>query len=374
VGNTLGEHHDYISDRNRSEKFEQAIARAVRPGDSVVDVGCGFGILGLMCLKAGAAHVWGIDRTEAIEVARETIRRAGFADRYTCLHESSFRAELPQQVDMVICDHVGHFGFDYGIVEVLADARRRFLKPGGKVLPARIVLQVAAVRSAACRAKAEAWSAEPIPEEYRWLREYGVNIRHSYDFTADEIASAASELGTIDLREDCPDSFSFCASLTIDRAGELDGLAGWFACEIAEDVWMTNSPLAEDKLQRAQVFLPFGDPLSVGAGDTVEVTISARHENALITWSARVARTGQTVRQSTWKSTILHPADKVPDAERIPRLSELGAARKTVLAQIDGRATLAQIEQAVLEAHPTLFPSTGEIERFVRTELQRSSS
>jgi protein arginine N-methyltransferase 1 len=373
VGNTLDEHHDYISDRIRSDRFERAIALAVRRGDTVADVGCGFGVLGLMCLKAGASHVWGIDRTEAIEIARETMRRSGFADRYTCLHEASFRAELPQRVDTLICDHVGHFGFDYGVIELVGDARRRFLKPGGKILPARMELQVAAAQSPGCRDKAEAWSGDPVPPEYRWLREYAVNTRHSYNFAADEVASEPAALGTIDLREDCPDSFAFAASLTIERAGELDGLAGWFACEIADGVWMTNSPLAPDQLRRSQVFLPFAAPLSVVAGDSVAVEVSVRHETALIAWRARVARTGQAARQSTWQSTILQPRDKVPAADRVPSLTPLGAARKTLLAHVDGKASNAEIERAVLEAHPTLFPSASEIARFVRTELLRSS-
>ena len=147
MGNALEEHYDYLSDARRLEKFEQAVSRAVMPGDRVADIGCGFGVLGMMCLKAGAAHAWGIDETPAIEIARETVARGGLADRYTCLHESSFRAELPGPVDIVICDHVGYFGFDYGIVAALSDARRRFLKPGGKVMPERIVLQVAAAQS-----------------------------------------------------------------------------------------------------------------------------------------------------------------------------------------------------------------------------------
>src|SRR4029077_3415945 len=138
---------------------------------------CGFGILGLLCLHAGAARVWGIDQTEAIEIARETAERAGFRDRYHCLREHSFRAELPELADVVICDHVGFFGFDYGIIAVISDARRRFLKPGGRVIPRTISLQVAGITSDECRQKAEAWADPDIPAEFHWLRTYGVNSK-----------------------------------------------------------------------------------------------------------------------------------------------------------------------------------------------------
>ena len=111
----LDEHLGYVSDRVRLKRFEAAIARTVRPGDLVADIGCGSGVLGLMCLKAGAERVWGIDSTEAIEIARESMARAGLSDRYVCIRERSYRVLLQDPVDILICDHVGHFGFDYGM-------------------------------------------------------------------------------------------------------------------------------------------------------------------------------------------------------------------------------------------------------------------
>ena len=86
------------------------------PGDRVADLGCGSGILGLLCLRAGAGQVFGIDSTAMIEVARETFLRAGLAGRGDFIHGHSHRVELREPVDLVICDHVGYFGFDYGIV------------------------------------------------------------------------------------------------------------------------------------------------------------------------------------------------------------------------------------------------------------------
>lgn len=373
MGDVLQEHYNYLSDGIRLERFRQAIGRAVTAGDSVADIGSGFGVLGLMCLKAGAAHVWGIDETPAIQIARETMARSGLADRYTCLHENSFRAELPQQVDLVICDHVGFFGLDYGIIKAIGDARKRFLKPGGKVVPRQVVLHVAAAQSPDCRKLAEGWTTPPVPDEFHWLRDYGANARHSHEFAEHEIASAPAQLGSIDLRANSPDLLSLSAPLEMARTGELDGLAGWFECELYDGVWMTNSPLAPDRINRAQAFLPFAVPLAVTAGDTVEVTVSVRHEDALISWIARVARTGQAVRQSTWASKILDPRDRVPPAERVPGLSRMGEARRTLLALVDGQATNAEIERAMLDRHADLLPTREQVERFVRSELYRST-
>ena len=66
----LDEHLGYVADRIRLERFEAAVAAAVRPGDRVADLGCGSGVLGLLCLQAGAGRVIGIDSTAMLEVAR----------------------------------------------------------------------------------------------------------------------------------------------------------------------------------------------------------------------------------------------------------------------------------------------------------------
>ncbi len=59
--------------------------------------------------------------------------------------------------------------------------------------------------------------------------------------------------------------------------------------------------------------------------------------------------------------------------ERVPRLSWEGEARVAVLGYRDGHRTAREIEQAVLRAHPNLFPSPEEISRFVAQVLGRDT-
>lgn len=112
MSDTLSEHRGYLVDKRRIARYGDAIDRVILAGDTVVDLGCGFGILGLMCLKAGASKAWGIDATDAIDIARETAARAGFGEKYHCIQDQTYRAELPEKVDVLICDHVGYFGVD----------------------------------------------------------------------------------------------------------------------------------------------------------------------------------------------------------------------------------------------------------------------
>ena len=59
-----------------------AEALEVQPGDTVIDVGCGSGVLSFVAARLGAKRVIGCDiSTEAIEVARENAKRLGLHDR-----------------------------------------------------------------------------------------------------------------------------------------------------------------------------------------------------------------------------------------------------------------------------------------------------
>ena len=370
---TLEEHHGYLSDARRIAQFEKAIARSVRPGDVVVDLGCGFGVLGFMCLEAGAARVYGIDSTDAIDIARETAARAGLADRYVCLRGRSFELDIPERVDVLICDHVGYFGIDYGIVAMLADARRRFLKPGGRIIPEAVTPMLAAVRSDVARDTLEIWSKPDIPANYAWLRDYAVNTKHALDYSSQAIASQPVQCAVVDFAAEVSATIASHATLEADLAGRIDGIGGWFDCTLAGDVTMTNSPLASDRIDRQQIFLGLETPFEVEAGDLIEVDVRVRHEDSIVAWSVLVPRTGQRERHSTWASMPLSEGERLRPNQNARTLNARGRAAQLVLAMVDGARTGAEIEAAILAEHPELFPDAEQMKRFIRAELARSS-
>ena len=153
----LDEHLGYVSDAVRLDRYQAAIAKAVAKGSSVADLGSGSGVLGLLCLQAGAGRLFAVDDSDMLEVAREALTRSGYGDCSSFIRGKSSQIELPERVDVVICDHVGYFGFDYGVVEFFADARKRFLKPGGTLIPSSIRLNVAAVGAQRCDELANGW-------------------------------------------------------------------------------------------------------------------------------------------------------------------------------------------------------------------------
>ena len=64
-----------------------AEAMEIYPGDTVIDVGCGSGVLAFVAAKLGAAKVYGVDLSQrAVEAARENAKRLGLE------HVCEFRA------------------------------------------------------------------------------------------------------------------------------------------------------------------------------------------------------------------------------------------------------------------------------------------
>ncbi len=370
----LQEHLVYLSDAARLEQFRRAIRAVVRPGDRVADLGCGSGVLGLLALQAGAGHVYAVDDGAMVHVARDSLARAGYGGRVSFLQGRSQQVELPERVDVVVCDHVGHFGFDYGIVDLLRDARTRFLKPGGALVPARIRLQLAAVESAQAYRPAQEWRAGVVPAEYGWLRDYAVNATHAVNLRREELLSGPAEIGAIDLRAADEEFFAWKAGLRMERDGLVHGLAGWFECELAEQVRMTNSPLAAGKIDRAQIFLPIAEPVTVKAGDLVQTRLMARPDDNLLAWTVEFPAGGRRFSHSTWQGMLLSPEDlQRSNPARVPRTSRRGVARGIVLGYCDGSRTASDIEQAVLREHPGLFPSRGEVSRYVAQVLGRDT-
>ena len=70
-----------LLDGPRTRAFERAIAKSVRPGDRVLDVGTGSGILAMFSARAGASHVTAIDiAADIAKFARMNVMNNGYGN------------------------------------------------------------------------------------------------------------------------------------------------------------------------------------------------------------------------------------------------------------------------------------------------------
>lgn len=104
-----------LKDERRTRAFREAIERRVRPGDTVVDVGAGSGILSLFAASAGAGRVHAVEIDHSLAAAlRETVALNGLDDVVTVAEGDVLGAPLPQGADVVVAEII-----DTGLLDEL---------------------------------------------------------------------------------------------------------------------------------------------------------------------------------------------------------------------------------------------------------------
>lgn len=375
----LAEHRHYLADAPRLVAYAQAISTLVRPGDVVIDLGAGSGVLGLLACRAGAARVYAVDDGPVIELARRLCEANGFADRVVFVRGHSLEVELPERADVVVADQIG-FGGEFGILQFFRDACERLLKPGGTLIPTSVGLCLAPIEAAQAWEQIAFWDTTPAGFDLRPAREIAVNTRYRVSFTPSNLLGMPTTLATLDLAvaDDAP--LVLDTTLVAERPGILHGLGGWFDAQLAPGVGLTNLPTSPEAIAREALFFPVDRPIELAEGDELAVRLHIRWADDLYTWQIdawpRDARTfgvpKASFKHSTWKSLLLTPQDlqrSRPDFT--PALPARSAAHAFVLSLCDGRHTLAEIEQAVLQRYPQLFHTQSAAAAFVAGLVQR---
>ncbi|KKR47954.1 MAG: hypothetical protein UU32_C0040G0007 [Candidatus Woesebacteria bacterium GW2011_GWB1_41_10] len=262
----LSVHRGMLFDEKRMEKYSEAIRCVVKKGDTVADIGTGLGILAFLALDAGAGHIYAIEQNPtAIRWAKQVATHNGFEKAITFFQENSCQVELPQKVDIIVSELIGHIAFEEGIIKSLIDARNRFLAPGGKIIPRSVQLKAALVeekdvfpnyinmwRDLLERAKS---STSPTPSDLQVLLTdaffegdlMGRLPKHCYlkTFKAEEIMSQPQTLFSVNFEEgEAPYSLKTSLAFIPSRGGEINGVALWFDAELVPEVTLSTSPLS----------------------------------------------------------------------------------------------------------------------------------
>jgi len=383
----VDEHRQYLADDARISAFRLAIKEVVQPGDVVLDLGAGTGILGLLACQSGAKRVYSIDEGGMIELAREICRANGFADRVEFIKGLSTRVDLPERVDVVVADQIGRFGFEAGLLDYFTDARKRFLKPGGVMIPSRVDLCVAPVECPDMWDQVEFWNNSSVGFNLRPARSLAVNTGYPVKLRAEHLlgdpVSAASLDLSVEIRESLK-SLHLETSIVAKRTGNLHGIGGWFSAQLSDNVIMSNSPLAAHRINRMNVFFPINRPVELAKGDSVRIMMQIVPTELIVTWKAEVwgeAEKHQTqpvkkagFTHSTFQGMLVSKEDlQKTQPHFIPKLSPWGEARRSVVNLCDGQKTLSEIEQEIYRSHPKLFPSLGKAAEFVAEVVTRYS-
>jgi SAM-dependent methyltransferase len=258
-----------LLDKTRCDAYHEAIQRTVKPGDVVVDLGAGTGLLSFFALQAGARHVYAIEMSRIADAAAELIEANGFQDRITLIRKNSKKVCLPERCDVLVTETLSAFCFDAeNIIEFVAAAREWFLKPGGRIIPESadtFLLPISSEAFGVGRFPSRLYDVDFTTFIKRLFKAYGLVRASGKPFVA---LSQPALCYHIDFRKDMQNPEKTFAPFRITADGRLDGFLGWFEARLCEGVTLSNSPYLP-LTHWWQLYLPVLEQPHYQAGQTI---------------------------------------------------------------------------------------------------------
>jgi protein arginine N-methyltransferase 1 len=346
----------------RGRAYAEALARVIRPDSVVVELGAGPALFSLLACKLGAARVYAIEPNPVIELAPLLAADNGLADRLVCIEAISTAVTLPERADVLIADLRGVLPFFHGSVGSVVDARERFLKPGGLVVPQRDTLWAAVAHAP----RAHAFVVRPWTDSARGLDlhrglEMAVNAWVGVSDEDDTILSDPAQWGTIDYTTVRDGTLSGRVCCAVATPGLAHGMLAWFDSVLVDGVGFSNAPGAPHTIY-GRAFFPWPAAHALDEGDVVETTfhVMPGPEDSIWTWETRISDRNGTervsYRQSTFLGTVFPAGERRGRAHtHVPVLSLNARIDRDIMALVDGKRTLREIAEHIHDRYPESF-------------------
>lgn len=285
-------HRGMLDDPHRMHAYEAAIRRLVRPGDVVLDIGSGTGILAMLAARRGAVRVHAVESMAIADLARELVAENGLSDRVIVHHADFATLDPLEPVDLVISEFMGRFVVDDGMLPVVARAAR-WMKPDARFCPAAVELFLAPVGDIHLRA-VDFTDEAVFGVTFRAATRYTLNFGYHAALGPQALMAAPR----LHARLEPPDTdrpLTAHHRFTLQRAGRLQGLAGWFRADLAPGVALTTEPGIQSHWGQYLLPLP---PTPVEPDDTLEVELgvtdqlTAAGQDLVFHWQGQVVRQG----------------------------------------------------------------------------------
>lgn len=273
-----------LADLPRVRAMGNALRQAVRPGDVVLDIGTGSGLLAMLACQYGAGKVYAVERGHIIEVARQLARHHGLEGDIEFIAGHSSKVEIPQQVDLVVAELIGDFGLDEGIWPVFGDARRRFLKPGGRLLPDELALYLAPTTEGGQYLDWVVPLQQEMGLDFGPLRALSSQVSRNLWADPTALLGPGACMLRCNLYKDGPSVPEGEVEVVIQQAGALAGWVGWFEASAQGASFISTAPPIKGS-SWSNVFFPIGESVAVEPGD--QVCLKVRLDKQFWSWEFR---------------------------------------------------------------------------------------
>jgi tetratricopeptide (TPR) repeat protein len=268
-------HIPMINDEERNAAYEQALQRAVRPGDIVLEVGTGSGLVAMMAARAGAKLVVTCEAVPILaEVAQETIARNGYSDRIRVLSKRSTRMtlgeDMPERADIFVSELINVGMLAPNMLPIIQHARVNLCKPEARIIPESAVVWAALIQ---CDHLAQ---INPVREIDGFdMSAFDIFRTPGYsqiDLAADPHRMLSQRFRALDFdfRVAMKETDLKALAVTANATGTCHGIAFWFDLVLDEEtIYRSESRNRTNHWKQAVHFFP--DPVTVRPGDRLDI-------------------------------------------------------------------------------------------------------
>jgi type I protein arginine methyltransferase len=284
-------HRTLIADKVRNDAFHAALKAVIVPGQSVVaDIGAGTGLLGLMAAKLGARKVYLFETAEVAGIAAQILRanRAKNCHLIPC-HSTEFTDAL--QADVIVSETLGNYALEENIIDTLSDARTRFLKKGGVVIPSRILQFVAPVVVPRIHDELSVWDRTGRGLDLSVAKRMSLNNAYVRTLKTSELMDGgrcAVVWDTIDLTRETKSARKGDARWPVAKSETIYGFAVWWSCDLHAGIALSTAPNAP-RTHWEQLYFPLLEPINAKARETITLSLRSRSSEAAgthLAWTA----------------------------------------------------------------------------------------
>ena len=283
-------HVPMMNEQHRNQAYFDALKSVITPQSTVFEIGTGSGLLAMMAAKLGAKQVTSCETVPLIaQTARQIIADNGFGNIKVIAKKSTEievgveeDKDIPAKADVLVSEIFSSELLGEHVLPSLEDAKRRLLKPQGKVIPAAGSIMIGL------------FTGDDIRRNLLVEDAFGFNLQHFNSVVSNKRMIARNDLN-IELLSDGVAAFNFdfegddyfpaqskSLRITVKTAGHCCGLVQWIQLDMNgnKKVMFENHPSQTSKVSNwQQCAYLFDAPIQVKVGQVV--LVNAAHNRAV---------------------------------------------------------------------------------------------
>ncbi|MBL8629305.1 MAG: tetratricopeptide repeat protein [Rhodospirillaceae bacterium] len=269
-------HVPMMNEDQRNFAYRDAIRAVVKPGDHVLEIGTGAGLLAMLSAQAGAHKVTTCEMVQVVAAeATRIVAQNGFGDTVTVLPKKStdivIGVDMPEQADVMVSEILANDFVGEGVLPSLLDAKARLLKPDARIIPARGSMMGVLVGGDEVRYLLDlgdvcGFDMRTFTKFKPWSQSVPQSI--AYDALSADVPLVTYDFHDVQTLKPA----NGAVNVSVIQAGRCYGVLQWIRINLTDEIVYENHPRTTQSVWN-KVLYAFPQPFDVAAGDKVLVQL-----------------------------------------------------------------------------------------------------